>query len=134
MDRELLPSPLARNTVVLGDFNTHHPWWDPLYNKDPVADDLVEWITKNNLLLLNTPGTRTYYKSNIEIPTVIDLTLHTADLVDTIQDWQVLPDLGSDHYGILFNLINTGSASINNTTNSRFDTKRADWDLFKATL
>ena len=25
INRELLPSPLARNTVVLGDFNTHHP-------------------------------------------------------------------------------------------------------------
>ena len=70
----------------------------------------------------------------MEIPTVIDLTLYTADLVNTIQDWQVLPDLGSDYYGILFNLINTGSASINNTINSRFKTKRADWDLFKATL
>ena len=86
MDRELLPSPLARNTVVLGDFNTYYPQQDPLYNKDLVADDLVEWITKNNLLLLNTLGTGTYYKSNMEIPIVIDLTLYIANLVDIIQD------------------------------------------------
>jgi len=112
--------------VILGDFNTHHPWWDPLHDKSPSADALVEWITTSNLLLLNEPGTRTFYRSNIETPTVIDLTLNTADLVDKIQDWQTVPDLGSDHYGILFNIINTSGASVNNIINSRFDTKRAN--------
>jgi hypothetical protein len=62
----------------------------------------------------------------METPTVIDLTLNTADLVDKIQDWQTVPDLGSDHYGILFNIINTSGASVNNIINSRFDTKRAN--------
>jgi hypothetical protein len=70
----------------------------------------------------------------MEIPTVIDLTLTTSNLVDKIQDWQTLPDLGSDHYGILFNIINTSTTSVNNIINSRFDTKRADWELFKKTL
>ena len=70
----------------------------------------------------------------MEIPTVIDLTLNTGSLVDKIQDWQTLPDLGSDYYGILFNIVNTSTTSVNNTINSRFDTKRADWDLFKKTL
>jgi hypothetical protein len=120
--------------VVLGDFNTHHPWWDPLHDKSPSADALVEWITNSNLLLLNEPGTGTFYRPNIKRLTVIDLTLNTADLVDKIQDWQTVPDLGSDHYGILFNIINASAASVSNIINSRFDTKRANWDLFQKTL
>ena len=28
--QNLLPATLASNTILLGDFNTHHPWWDPL--------------------------------------------------------------------------------------------------------
>jgi len=134
MDRGLLLNPLYQHSIVLGDFNTHHPWWDPLHDKSPAADDLVEWVTTSNLLLLNEPGTGTFYRPYMEIPTVIDLTLTTTNLVDKVQDWQTLPDIGSDHYGILFNIINTSTTSINNIINSRFDTKRADWDLFKKTL
>ena len=70
----------------------------------------------------------------MEIPTVIDLTLNTSSLVDKIQDWQTLPDLGSDYYGILFNIVNTSTISTSNTINSRFNTKRANWDLFESTL
>ena len=134
MDRGLLLNPLYQHSIVLGDFNTHHPWWDPLHDKSPAADDLVEWITTSNLLLLNEPGIGTFYRPHMEIPTVIDLTLTTSNLVDKIQDWQTLPDIGSDHYGILFNIINTSTTSVNNIINSRFDTKRADWELFKKTL
>ena len=126
INRGLLPSPLYQHSIVLGDFNTHHPWWDPLHDKSPTADDLVEWITTSNLLLLNTPGTGTFYRPHMEIPTVIDLTLNTGSLVNKIQDQQTLPDLGSDYYRILFNIVNTSTTSVNNTINSRFDTKRAN--------
>jgi hypothetical protein len=26
IDRELLPNPLFQNSIILGDFNSHHPW------------------------------------------------------------------------------------------------------------
>ena len=71
----------------------------------------------------------------METPTVIDLTLITSSLVDKVQDWQTLPDLGSDYFGILFNIVlSTSGASTNSTIFHRFDTKRADWDLFRDTL
>jgi len=65
----------------------------------------------------------------MEYPTVIDLTLYTPPLVDRIQDWQTIPDLGSDHYGILFNIITSTSPSTSSST--RFDTKSADWECFR---
>jgi hypothetical protein len=39
-----------RNTLIIGDFNTHHPWWNPHTDKpNQEAEDLVEWIEDNNL-------------------------------------------------------------------------------------
>ena len=45
----------------------------------------------------------------------------------------MLPDLGSDHFGVLFTICNP---RVRNSLveNSRFDTKKADWNLFKETL
>lgn len=134
IDRGLIPSPLYQYSIILGDFNTHHPWWDPLHDKSPNADNLVDWITASNLQLLNSPGIGTFYRPHMETPTVIDLTLNTSSLVNQIQDWQTLPDLGSDHFGILFSITSATSTTSTNSANTRFNTKLADWDLFKKSL
>jgi hypothetical protein len=128
LNRGVIPAPLSQNSIILGDFNTHHPWWDPLAPKSPTADALVEWITENNLILLNTPGAGTFFRPNMTRPTVIDLTLTTSSLLDKVQDWQTLPDLGSDHYGILFTIVATTSATTNSETASprRYNTKKAN--------
>jgi hypothetical protein len=61
-------------------------------------------------------------------PTVIDLTLSTSSLLDRVQDWQTIPDLGSDYFGILFNIVATTSSAINskNTLLGRYNTKKAN--------
>ena len=105
-----------------------------MHGKSTNADTLVEWINANNLLLLNTPGTGTFYRRHIETPTVINLTLHTSSLIDKIQDWQTLPDLGSDHFAILFNIVYTSTTNASNTLFQRFNTKKADWNIFKSVL
>src|ERR1700709_1878726 len=30
LQRNILPKLINKKTIFLGDFNTHHPWWDPL--------------------------------------------------------------------------------------------------------
>ena len=42
LERVLYNRAICPNTVLLGDFNTHHPWWDPLARKTQGADTLVE--------------------------------------------------------------------------------------------
>jgi hypothetical protein len=44
LERCLFPREVEPNSILLGDFNTHHPWWDPLARKSTNADKLVEWI------------------------------------------------------------------------------------------
>jgi len=104
LDRAIYPSRVSSNTVVLGDFNTHHPWWDPLGTTSQGAEDLADWFENQGLGLVNTPGVGTFFRPHLLRESVLDLTLATSPLVDRIQDWQTLPDLGSDHYGLLFTI------------------------------
>jgi len=64
---------------------------------------------------------------------VLDLTFATDSIANSIQDWQVLSDLGSDHYGLLFTIPGTKRGLVDSQL-GRFNTKLADWELFLATL
>jgi len=104
LERCLFPRELDPNSIILGDFNTHHPWWDPLNRASPRAVDLVHWLEARNLLLVNTPGTSTFFRPNLERPSVLDLTFVSNTIANRVEDWQTLPDLGSNHLGILFSV------------------------------
>jgi ribonuclease HI len=136
LPRRLYHQPLHPDSIVLGDFNTHHPWWDPLARKGQGADDLVNWIDEQQLELLNTPGSGTFFRPNMDRESVIDLTLITRSLARQAQDWQVLPTLGSDHKGILVLVTGTRTPdSVNNPFPAAgYNTKLANWDLFSSSL
>jgi hypothetical protein len=51
IERCLFHQQLSPNTILLGDFNTHHPWWDPLAKKSSGADELVEWLEQQTFIL-----------------------------------------------------------------------------------
>jgi hypothetical protein len=64
----------------------------------------------------------------MSIPSVLDLSFTTSRIVTKIKDWQVLPDLGSDYFGILFTISKSTYSS--SSTPVRFNTKKADWAKF----
>lgn len=134
----ILPTHLARKAIILGDFNTHHPWWDPLRPQSSNSAYLINLIQAYNLELLNSPGEGTFYRPNMATPSVLDLSFATRGIINKVQDWQVLPDLGSDHFGILFTICNPRARTRHSLPlkedSSRFDTKKANWNLFKETL
>ena len=133
--KDLLPAILASNTVILGDFNTHHPWWDPLRPQSHNSVYLTDLIELYSLNLLNTPGEGTFYRPHMEFPSVIDLSFATNSILNQVQDWQVLPDLGSDHFGVLFTICHQLEPSSKaGTSILRFNTKKANWKLFKKEL
>jgi hypothetical protein len=35
IERALLPRAISAKSVILGDFNTHHPWWNPNSRNSP---------------------------------------------------------------------------------------------------
>ena len=121
----LLPNLFAKNTILLGDFNTHHPWWDPLNTQSANSVYLMDIINKYSLNLLNTPGEGTFYRPHMAIPSVLDLTFATQGIVNYIIDWQIMPDLGSDHFGVLFTILSNNSSTLPSTL-LRFNTKKAN--------
>lgn len=105
IERVLAYSKLNSNSLLAGDLNCHHPWWDPLSQTSPEASKLLEWIESNNLTLFNTPGEGTFFRVGLERETVIDLTLGGREIARRVVDWQVLDDIGSDHRPITFTII-----------------------------
>ncbi|APA10088.1 hypothetical protein sscle_05g048580 [Sclerotinia sclerotiorum 1980 UF-70] len=58
------------NAILLGDFNLHHPNWNPLHpSPSTLAEPFVEWSNSRNLHLISPIGTPTHSKGN-----VLDLT------------------------------------------------------------
>ena len=133
--RILANTRLPVSTLLLMDANEHHPWWDPLCSTTSQgAQELVDWIGNQNLSLLNTPGTTTFFRPHLSRETTLDLTIATLDLVDKVKDWQTIIETGSDHYGILFSLQTTKDLVDSPTIQTKYNTKRANWELFQEEL
>ena len=64
---------------------------------------------------------------------VLDLSFATRDIASQIEDWQVLPAFGSDHFGILF-AIKARIARSLPPSNRRYNLAKANWELFTRTL
>jgi hypothetical protein len=74
------------DSILLGDFNTYHPWWDPLAKPSPRSERLVTWIEDHQLELLNKPGKNTFFRPNIARPNVLDLLFATKSIGEAIED------------------------------------------------
>ena len=137
IERQLLLYNLPPSSLLLGDFNIHHPWWDPLSLATPTAsaDNFQEWLEDHQFSLLNTPGTGTFFRPNMEQESVLDLSFATQDLVARVEDWTIHPDIGSDHYAISFTIqALNGNLVESPLSQARFNTKKVDWDRFNSKL
>ena len=86
--------------IMGGDFNTHHPVWNPAgYTRhDEDADALVDMMAELGLNLLLPPGTITYPNAG----TTIDLVWGSSEAVDRALKCKIAEnhDHGSDHLPI----------------------------------
>ncbi|KAJ5987644.1 hypothetical protein N7522_011892 [Penicillium canescens] len=72
-----------QNTILAGDFNTHHPLWQPeteAHNTTPGATALIGWLEANGLALCIEPGTPT------RGPNTIDLVFSDIPVEATAED------------------------------------------------
>ena len=123
---------LLPDTVLLGDFNSHHPSWDPTGPAPSQRDkDLRDWLDEKNFTLGNTIGVGTFFRANMEQESTLDLVFTRGRASSRIHDWQTLPPLGSDHLGILFSLTNQEGTLV---PTQRFNIDKANWTLFAEIL
>ncbi|KAF8303300.1 putative Endonuclease-reverse transcriptase, partial [Trypanosoma cruzi] len=94
--------PASTPLLLCGDFNMHHPQWEPFLETSPseVAAEFLELCTDAGLTLVNTPGEITYARGTRE-RSCIDLTW-SKHL--TVSDWSASVSPLSDHYMLTFTL------------------------------
>ena len=89
-----------KNIIIAGDFNLHHPLWNPegYMKHDTQADELIEMMADHNMRLLIPPGTVTFPNRG----TTIDLTWGNENAEQRLFKCQISEDNdhGSDHLPI----------------------------------
>ena len=103
----LLALPIAAfPTLVVGDFDIHHPAVDPIRRHNPSAlKASFPYFTRaaeQGYTLLNTPGVHTRFPlQGSSRPSVLDLAFASSALRPFFQEWTTdLPSTGSDHVPI----------------------------------
>lgn len=137
IDRVLLSDnyTLPSRTIITGDFNAHHPWWNS--SRAPRnADSVITFARRLDLDLINVPDTPTYVLRNGQGTSVLDLTFITTDLHKYVDDWCVDEEAltGSDHLPVRFTIISENSRTVESPMKPRLNWSKTDWDLFNNTL
>jgi exonuclease III len=93
------------NILIMGDFNLHHPLWNPQnYAKhDNEADELVDMMSDLHLRLLIPSGTIIRTPINTTVGTTIDLVWGNENVEDTLLKCHTISrthDHRSDHLPI----------------------------------
>lgn len=99
--RELVHRP-GIETVVLGDFNLHHPRWGGIHvAAEPQAGTFLSIMEEANMVLANPEGAITFRKSN-RLESTIDLAFLSPSLWDRLISCEVKEDWAEirDHFPI----------------------------------
>lgn len=56
VERCLYQTQISRKTILVGDFNVHHPLWESQASITSEGENLVEWRQENELEPANLPG------------------------------------------------------------------------------
>jgi ribonuclease HI len=135
VERSLQHISLTKETLIAGDFNSHHYWWNSSISNSVRAESLILWLEQHNFELINEPDVYTYARNNGENASfsVIDLSFATKNLSESISDWHIDEEnaSGSDHEIIKFNIRTKATELVENPLCSQFfNYKKADWKKF----
>lgn len=86
VERSLQHLSMEKEALVLGDFNSHHSWWNSAISNSTRADELVQWLDNNSFELVNEPVIPTFSRPGCA-DSVLDLSFATQRLYSQISDW-----------------------------------------------
>lgn len=113
----------GQDSIVCADANAHSPLWHDR-EEDDKGSELTNFITRNNLQIINKPGQPPTHSSGRNI----DLTLSTISLLPKIRNWTVHQGVSlSDHSLITFEILLRYKGS--NRTINKFNLKQVDYQL-----
>ena len=121
--------PTSDNTLILGDFNAHHPSWDvSCLDPDEVGKKIQDWMRVSDWEALNSGApTRAGYGEGSRL-TAPDVAMAHRDLARRCT-WAVGEDLGSDHLPMVITTTVNGGLP-RRTRKSRWAFHKANWPAF----
>src|SRR6266567_611828 len=138
ISRAILELEIDLPFVLIGDYNLHHTRWNALArNPSKEAEELVDWLDKNNCQLLNSDKQDgTFYRPNIRGKSIIDLAFYLGNFQENTWDnWTIIEEIGSDYKTIAFSLFTRETLRyLNPLQETPFSIKKANWELFSTSL
>ena len=134
VERSLQNINLSMETLIAGDLNAHHSWWNSSITNSIRADSLISWLNHYNCELINESDIQTCTRS---ANSVIDLAFATQKLYSLISDWHIDESnaSGSDHEIIKFYIRTNATELVDNPLCSEhFNLNKADWKKFSEYL
>src|SRR5205807_3606242 len=95
---------LPERTILAGDFNAHHLWWNSKARRALRHETLISILENGDFDLINEEDTPTYHYSNGS--SVLDLTFSSPQITDLVSNWAVDEDnpTSSDHEMIKYEI------------------------------
>src|SRR5436853_5217868 len=125
---------LTERTIMAGDFNAHHLWWNSKARRALRHETLINILEHVDFDLINEEDTPTYHYSNGS--SVLDLTFSSPQITDLVSNWAVDEDnpISSDHEMIMYEITANNDNQVLPPRTERWNWKKADWDSFSKTL
>lgn len=124
---------LPLDTIICGDMNAHHPYWNSKCSQPLRHHEIVDLIDTHNYTLMNEYDARTYHSFNATLqPSVLDLTRASPRMRHITEGWAIDHDSnpGSDHELIQFNVQHQvlRSQFANHPKSQPYVWKDVDWE------
>jgi hypothetical protein len=126
-----------KRTIICGDFNAHHSWWNSTISSPIRTIELIPWLERYSFELKNIEDQATFLRSNTENLSIIDLTFATKAIETEIGNWYIDEEAGtgSDHEVIRFSIYTSSTkTAIDPLKLNSYNLKKADWVIFKEIL
>ena len=140
IERLLLHTQIQEPTILVGDFNLHHPLWNCTATpaKAAKAAKLVNWLDNQGAVLAIDPEEvsekgGTYNRKGLKAISIIDLAFYSSFKKLAWSNWHFLDNSGSDHEVITLTAKPISPFTNNMLHNTRpplFNYKLANWEKY----
>src|SRR4030095_14651400 len=125
-----------KRTIISGDFNAHHSWWNSKISSPTRCEELTPWLGKYGFELKNAKDIATFHRKNAYNHSIIDLTFATKDIESQVE-WYIEEEAcsGSHHEILRISIaIELTEYLIDPIKEDRYNLEKADWKKFKEIL